>query len=393
MALDKLAYGTALQDTPPEVQAERATAGADIAKAQGVGGVSAHVTYETPQGRREIEIGQINHKALGRPTDAQYERNRASVQSRLNQVGVAWATVVSFLPMVLHTDSLLIPSRASNGKIGPPKDKEDYATYVFKHAFIEPGRRGADSPLLATDWHPIQMANEFPKLYPQGVFAFRGDASDLTDPAWLKRTSNEDQHYGRTYGQVMEDTRKAAVAWMHEHLRYGNERDRQKQEPTLPQKAAARRLLHLGFIKEMPKWVEQQRDTGVKIPVCPKCQKPSEPGAPSCTNAGCGYIIDPRKAYEIQAIGEEDLSMERLTRKEVEEMGISAYVAETIDEKKNRLSLGLPKPLSAAAMRLKDAEDEYQNMRQDNQAEKAAAAVGEAVAKSVGGKTAKQPAA
>ena len=375
MALEKLAYGTSLQDTPAEVTAERAAAIRTLPEGVAAGGVSERVSY----GDRTIEIGAINHKALGRPTDPQFERNRASVQSRLNQVGVAHATVVTFLPVVLHTDSLLIPSRASNGKIGPPKDKEDYAVYVFKDAFIEPGRRGADSPLLATDWHPIQMANEFPKLYPQGVLVFRGIPSDLHDPKWLNTVSTEEQHFGQTYGHVMEATRKAAIAWMHEHLRYGNERDRQKQEPTLPQKAAARRLLHLGYIKEMPKWVEQQRDVGVKIPVCPKCQKPSEPGAPSCTNAGCGYIIDPRKAYEISAVGEDDLSMERLTRKEVEEMGISAYVAETIDEKKARMSAGLPKPLSLAAMRLKDAEDQYQDQR----SHAAMTAVGEAVAKSV----------
>ena len=380
MAIEKLAYGPSLQETPAEVEAERASALKSLPEGRAVGGVSERVTF----GTREIEIGAINHKALGRPTDAQYERNRASVQSRLNQVGVAWATVVTFLPIVLHTDSLLIPSRASNGKIGPPKDKQDYATYTFKEAFIEPGRRGADSPLLATDWHPIQMANEFPKMYPQGVFAFRGIPSALSDPKWLNTASTEEQHAGQTYGEVMESCRKQAVAWMQEHLRAGNERDRQKQEPTLPQKASARRLHHLGFIKEMPKWVEQQRDMGVKIPVCPKCQKPSEPGAPSCTNAGCGYIIDPRKAYEISAIGEDHNSLERLTRADVKEMGISDYVAETVDEKGARLAAGLPKPLSLAAMRLKDAEDDYQNSRNKAQAESAAAAVGEAVAKSVG---------
>jgi hypothetical protein len=374
---DKLAYGTTLADTPAEVTAERQVVQSSVPEGKAVSGVSAHVTY----GGRDIEIGAINHKAMGRPTDPQYERNRASVQSRLNQVGVAWATVVSFLPIVLHTDSLLDPSRKSNGKIGPVKDKSEYATYVFKEAFIEPGRRGADSPLLATDWHPIQLANEFPKLYPQGVFAFRGDASDLENPEWHKRISNEDVHFGQSYGQVLEATRRAAVLWMQEHLRYGNERDRQKQEPTFPQKAAARRLLHLGYIKEIPKWVEQQRDTGVKVPVCPKCQKPSEPGAPSCTNAGCGYIIDPRKAYEISAIGEEHTSLERLSRAEVKEMGISDYVAETADEKVDRLAAGIPKPVSIAAMRLQDSQDAYQSNVRKSEAEHNARVIAEVVGK------------
>lgn len=385
MALEKLDYGSTLADTPAEVTAERAAAIASTGQGQSLAGVASHVTY----GGRDIEIGAIDHKKMGRPTDPQYERNRASVQSRLNQVGVAWATVVSFLPIVLHTDSLLDPSRKSNGKIGPPKDKHDYASYVFKEAFIEPGRRGADSPLLATDWHPIQLANEFPKLYPQGVFSFRGDVSDIENPEWRNKVSNEEGHFGRTYGQVFEDTRKAAMLWMQEHLRYGNERDRQKQEPTLPQKAAARRLLHLGFIKQMPTWVEQQRDTGVKIVSCPKCQRPSEPGAPSCTNAGCGYIIDPKKAYEISAIGEDHHSLERLSRADVRAMGISDYVAETADEKIDRLAAGIPKPLSMAAMRLQESQDEFNSDRRKAEAEHAAAAVGAAVAKAT--KAPKEP--
>lgn len=371
--------GMSLKDSPAEVEAERAEVVRSTPQGQALAGVSERVTY----GDRTIEIGAINHKALGRPTDPQYERNRASVQSRLNQVGVAWATVVTWLPVVLHTDSLLIPSAQSNGKIGPPKDSEDFATYTFRDAFIEPGRRGADSPLLATDWHPIQMANEFPKLYPQGVISFRGIPADLVDPKWLAKVSTEEGHAGQTYGQVMEGARKAAVAWMQEHLRYGNERDRQKQEPTLPQKASARRLLHLGYIKQMPSWVEKQFDTAIKPPVCAKCQKPSEPNAPSCTNAGCGYIIDPRKAYEISAIGEDHQSLERLTRADVKEMGISDYVAETIDEKPSRLSAGLPKPVSLAAMRMEDAKDAYEDGRRRAEAEHSAAAVGAAVAKSV----------
>ena len=368
-----MAHGASLQESSAEVEAERRDVMKTTPQGQAVAGVSERITFAN----REIEIGAINHRALGRPTDPQFERNRASVQSRLNQVGVAWATVVSYLPIVLHTDSLLMPSLQSNGKIGPPKDKEDYAVYVFKEAFIEPGRRGADSPLLATDWHPIQMANEFPKLYPQGVFSFRGIPQDLTDPKWLATMSTEESHGGKTYGQLMDAARKAAITWMQEHLRYGNERDRQKQEPTLPQKASARRLLHLGYIKQMPTWVEKQFDTAVKPPICPKCQNPSNYAAPTCVTPGCGYIIDPRKAYEINALpfGEADPALERLTRKEEDEMGISAYVAETIDEKPARMSAGLPKPLSLAAMRLKDAEDAYQDQRAQANSEALAAAV------------------
>ena len=49
------------------------------------------------------------------------------------------------------------------------------------------------------------------------------------------------------------------------------------------------------------------------------------------------------------AIDEQHTSLERLTRAEVESLGISAYVAETVDEKQARIKSGKPKPLSLAA--------------------------------------------
>jgi hypothetical protein len=90
---------------------------------------------------------------------------------------------------------------------------------------------------------------------------------------------------------------------------------------------------------------------------------------------GCGYIIDPRRAYEIQAIGEDDLSLERLTRADVTEMGITDYVAETIDEKRSRLEIGAPKPLSIAAMRLQASEMQYQDSQRNQNATVVADAV------------------
>jgi hypothetical protein len=118
----------------------------------------------------------------------------------------------------------------------------------------------------------------------------------------------------------------------------------------------------------LPLFVEIVRDLDVKITMCPQCQKPCEPNAASCSNPGCGgingpYIINPRIAYEIQAIGEDHVALERLTRDTVKEMGISDYVAETIEEKKMRLQVGGAKPVSLAAMRLMDAKDQVEAMK------------------------------
>jgi hypothetical protein len=365
-----LDYGIEQASTPTHVEQERSAATALHSEAV-QNGIVDRVTY----GNRTVEVPAINHQALGRPVDKQYERNHASVLTRLRKIGVHRATVINFLPIPLRSDSCLDPLRVA--RIPAPKDGEEFTAFIFTDAFIEPARMGADSPLLAFEHHPTELAEEFSRIYPSGVFNFIGIPRDLTNEAWLNSISEEPGHGGKTYGVALEECRQKAVAWMQEQIRHGNDNDRQKRAPSEPQKAAARRLFHLGFIKELPGWVEKQRDLALKIPMCPKCQRASEPGAVQCTNMGCGYIIDPRRAYEIQAIGEDDLSLERLTRAEVTEMGLTDYVAETIDEKRSRLEIGAPKPISLAAMRLKASEDEYQ----DSQRNQNAAVVADAVVK------------
>lgn len=338
----------------------------------------ARVTY----GDRTIEVPKIDHASLGRPVDKQYERNRASVETRMKMVGVHTATVVSFLPIPLISDSTLVPLKYPGCKIRPPKDHEPYVTKTFDEAHIEHQRMGVDSPLIAVDFHPITIAAEFSRVYPRGVFCFIGIPSDLSREDWRSRKSPEEQHSGRTYGEVFDETQAAAVEWMQDKLRSGNEDDRLKRNPSEPAKASARRLKALGMIKEMPNWVEKQRDVTQKIPMCPNCQRPCEPEAAQCTNTNCNYIIDPKRAYEINAIGEDHASLERLTREQVKKMGISDYVAETIDEKKDRLAVGGQKPLSVVALRLLESQDEVAAQR----AREAAEALGTKIAEHNKGK-------
>jgi hypothetical protein len=112
----------------------------------------------------------------------------------------------------------------------------------------------------------------------------------------------------------------------------------------------------------------------------------------TCTNTGCGgsfgpYVIDPRKAFEIGAITEEHPALERLSRAELKEMGISDYVAESLEEKAARLRQGGIKPRSLSAMRLMEAEDQYKAIDATRTGTAIATAVAEAVA---GGKKGKE---
>ena len=140
MAIEKV-YGDEINSTPASVLEERGTATKRHSEA--ITGDVQRVNYAG----RTIEVATIDHRALGRPVDAQYERNYASVRTRLDAIGWSTATVVSFLPWELRSDSTLESLRGL--KISPPKDSEPYAVHSFTDVEITPTRMGADSPLLA----------------------------------------------------------------------------------------------------------------------------------------------------------------------------------------------------------------------------------------------------
>lgn len=367
-----MAY-TKLADETHEAAAERAAATRVQSGAVRNGG-SERVQYQD----RVVEIPQIDHKALGRPVDAQYDRNLASVRSRLKAVGVAPATVINFMPMLLQSTSYIDTLRKA--RIRPPRPEEDYATFFISQEEIVPTRMGADSPLLAFDIHPIQLADEFVKVCSGmgGVMAFTGTPEDIGTPEWRNHVS--EFHGGRTYGDVYEECRHKAIGWMRQQLANGN--TKAANPHTIVnilsyEKESARRLLALGDISELPKWVEEQRDITVRRTSCPKCQKPVDPGISQCLN--CNFIVDPKLAYEIGAIDENDASLERLTRDTVIEMGISDYVAETIDEKPQRMALGLPKPMSLAAYKVQMSQDELDEVRRKETAKENATLLAGAV--------------
>jgi hypothetical protein len=304
-------------------------------------------------GNRAVEIPtiEIDHAKLGRPVDKRYEHNLAMVQNRLRDVGVHVATVVNFRPDTLVTSSTIEILRKS--KISAPKDNEGFGFKVFYTVAIEPARLGADSPLVAIDHHPITLAKTFVTEYETlggGVFAFVGLPEDVQNPNWVHK-------------EAFEQARARAIEWMQTEVKAGtsfwNTKDhRDSYRIADHHRASARRLFHLGYIKALPEWVEKQRDLAVKVPTCPKCQRASEPNSAVCTNDNCNYIIDPQRAFEIGDIDENHSALERLTRKQVEDLGISDYVAETSDEKVERLKAKLPKPFSKVAMMMIAQEEE-----------------------------------
>ena len=393
MAIDTLPYGLKVADTPLSVQSERTTATEHQRGAvrndriERVTSVIEGVSFTA-------DIPAIDHAKLGRPTDKQYERNRASVQSRLKAIGVRPAAIINFLPIPLRSDSTIDVLRKA--RIRPPNPEEEFTATLVAHEHLEPTRMGADSPLMCFDIHPLQLADEFPRVYAGfgGVMVYDFDKSLAVNDAWRKeintpewRAHVSEFHGGRTLGSVLDECKEKAITWMRKMLENGNNKASLDQNVNIltMEKQSARRLHALGDITELPDWVEQRRDLTKKRTPCPKCQKPAEPSVAQCLTPGCGYIVNPRLAYEISAIGEEHEALERLTREEVREMGISDYVAETIDEKSERLKSGRRKPLSNAAYGVQKAQDEYDAEK----TRQSATLIGEAVKEA--GKPSKPP--
>lgn len=319
----------------------------------------------------DIEIARVDtvdHKALGRPTDKNYESSRNMVMGRLEMTGWATATVISCLPMLLSSDSTMEPLRKA--RVQPVKDSEDFSFLVFTNPHLEPAQIGPDAPKACYDFQPIQLAKEFERVFEShgGVIAFIGSPEDAKSPTWPHRAAWEQKRLKAI--EWMEQMHREAQGFVDMKMFYGVRETH---------RACIRRLHSLGHLKTLPDWLEKKNDTAVEYPICPKCQQRQEsPHVVECQR--CKWVLDPRRAYEVQAIDESSPHLERLTRATVTEMGISDYVAETVDEKPARLKAGLPKPKSAAVMRQLEAQDKIEEEARNADAER----IGKAIAASSG---------
>ena len=268
------------------------------------------------------------------------------------------ATVISCLPITLRSDSCLEPLR--NATVPPVRDGEQFASLVIKNPHLEPARVGPDAPLACFDYQPIMLAKEFENVYEAqgGVLAFIGSPEDVLKPNWEHRERWEALKLRAK--QWMESMHREAQQYADTKMFYGIRETH---------RSSIRRLFHLGYLKELPAFLDKQRDVAVEYPTCGKCQlRQDSPHVVQCQR--CNWIIDPARAYELQVITEDDPALERLTRDEVKKLGISPYVAETADERPVRLKAGLPKPKSEAAMRLLDQQAELEEQEEERKAAK-----------------------
>jgi hypothetical protein len=99
-------------------------------------------------------------------------------------------------------------------------------------------------------------------------------------------------------------------------------------------------LLNEGEISpdDRPVWLERTRAEANLGVACQRCKADTKQDAYMC--AACGFILDPRQAYELGEISEEDPALRRLSRKELDELNLSEFVQENLEERKARVAKG-----------------------------------------------------
>lgn len=105
-------------------------------------------------------------------------------------------------------------------------------------------------------------------------------------------------------------------------------------------RALAALLLHNRLIPEAPKWFAPTKQEQDLVDPCARCKAEPKKGATMC--AACGYILDPAQAFKL---GDLDVTNEvdkralmRLSRKQLDELNISQFIEENLEERDERLA-------------------------------------------------------
>lgn len=287
----------------------------------------------------------------GRPHNAKYLNRISSIYRRLKATGVPVSTVLNFLPYQLAVNSPMTSlKKVIPAAPLPGMGKDEFSFHTFENIDIIAIDEGEDE-LSPWELVPRQLADTYQQEYLHcgGVVVIdsypTSEALELPEVQEAIATAKEKmiQYLHRMVNEGMAE-------WMK-----NNESGRKNVDER--HHIAGRYLHAAGFIEELPAYMLKVRTASDVQKKCTVCGKVPDVGMSIC---GCGYVLDPAAAYRAGAIDEEHVSLERLTREQVEELGISAYVAETADEKPERLRQGLPKPMSQARYQLEAAAEQQQ---------------------------------
>lgn len=274
-------------------------------------------------------------KQDGRPTDYRFHQRISMLYRRLRSTKTVPVTIINMLPIRLMVNSPL--PELSRGVPACELD-QSYAYYTWDSPIIEISlQEGQKIPL---DYNPMMMAEEFMREYADigGIMLYEGTAQEF------------DEDDRETKKAIFADEQERGIKWMLARTKQANDywntpQHAQSRNITELHKMCATRCMQFNRLgNKKPEWMDLERAASDLVTPCKSCGAEPAAGAARCRQ--CSFILDPIKAFQNQEIDEKHISLQRLTRAQVKELNISAFVAETVDERDARLSRGEDMPLS-----------------------------------------------
>jgi hypothetical protein len=303
--------------------------------------------HRDPLSGATAAVGQLDKRRLaesGRPVDYRYNQRLGMLRRRLRSTRSMPVTIINTLPVRLAVNSPLPALQV--GVMGCELD-QDYTYFTWMDPVIEVSvQEGQKIPL---DYNPLMMAEEYLREYSRtgGVMIYEGSLPDfqeeITDPQ---------SEAARMFRKIEED----GIVWMLGRVRQANDywntpnHQLSNNITELHRACAARCMAKNRIGNQKPQWMDVTRELNEVTPPCGSCGAIPERAAARCRQ--CGYVIDPIKAFMIRDIDEKNVALQRLTRAQVEELNISDFVAETADERPERLARGDDMPLSVFEQRV-----------------------------------------
>lgn len=251
-----------------------------------------------------------------------------ALEARLKVMGVQPATVINMLPFELRVYHPLMYDIVCPAK---PAGRPYSVTVIREHRIA--WRDEGDDNYTPVEFVPIVLAREFEQQhYNQGgVVIYIGDGEKYPPAVEAERNEElrsriKDAQF-RLIGFAREKKREADSEWNtpnRQGARNINETHRQ----------CVALLFDLGEVSEKPPWMDLTKEEAGLGAKCPRCKVVTNQGAYMCT---CGFILDPREAFEQNEIDLENPALARLPRAVLEDMGISENVSETTEERRKRL--------------------------------------------------------
>lgn len=274
--------------------------------------VDKTIVNQLPSGFTQQEV-IMNVQGRNEEEDEKLAEVR-KVHRRMAEVGTIPATIIWMHPWPGQADGRYLMYDDMSIPVCPIG--QSYVQKIIRHYKIDiedkGGRFGADviTPIaLANDIH-----QQFERLKRGGLFRYMGDHLPGENP--------------KTREKEMGDWDKAKKAQIRYYRQLFREAEQFFQQPsrhglrniTENHRLAASWLTHFKYVPILPAWVTATREEADIPEMCPKCGSDISAAGYACSK--CGNIIDPVRAYQDGEIEEDHHAMRRLSREQLDELGL-----------------------------------------------------------------------